>query len=246
MEIASKLDYNYMEFLHPPGTKEINSRQRSPCRIAIITMGSLNELSFSNCPHVDEKEAYLPELQEKLLKDLRFRLEVLMKKSEPLFKNNRQSIIKFQNYVNLCARMLKLGVPTTCCYQHLLNSPEYTLMQDFVMEGLSCSVPIEDYTSHHFYSHAFTHNTSLCLAVNKQGRVFVTNQNTKLALFLPEGTGAIMLTLLLQVHLYLSIQEMFQEEAKVKLEEDPLEEGDQQGSPGRTSLQSSKTRISPR
>src|SRR5687767_7342822 len=86
------------------------------------------------------------------------------------------SIEHFQHYMSCFQAMLGLGVPTTCCYQHLKEDDELTFIQFFIMEGLSCCVLLTNYLMHIFYGHYFTHHTSLCIALDNVFKVYVLNK----------------------------------------------------------------------
>lgn len=44
------------------------------------------------------------------------------------------------------------------------------------MKGLGACVPLVDFISHNFYGHRFVHNTSLCLALDEEKRVWISNK----------------------------------------------------------------------
>ena len=58
MEFALKMDYNLMDFLRPLHQDGLMRRKQSPCPISLMTLGTRNEISFSNSPHIDNKEAF--------------------------------------------------------------------------------------------------------------------------------------------------------------------------------------------
>ena len=44
------------------------------------------------------------------------------------------------------------------------------------MQGLGCCAQSDNFIAHHFYASTFVHNTSVCLAVDADNIVHVTNK----------------------------------------------------------------------
>ena len=65
----------------------------------------------------------------------------------------------------------------------------FTFYQHLVSLGLGCCSPILNYSTHHFYGASFAHNTSLCLAVDKNNVVFVSNKKKEFGTLLGWGGG---------------------------------------------------------
>ena len=57
------------------------------------------------------------------------------------------------------------------------------------MEGLGCCKAIEDYDTHHFHADSFVHNTSICIAIDMDGKVYVTNLKQQIGTLLGWGKG---------------------------------------------------------
>ena len=152
---------------------------RSPCSIGIFTTGNLWTISFANEPHVDSGDTFTTEQTEEILLNLENAVMLTTKLGDH-WNDLKANAYLFLQYIRKFVGTLKLGVPTTCAYQHVKLDEELTFLQYFVMEGLGCSVFLEDFIGHNFIGHAFVHNTSLCLAIDKEGRVWMDNDNGKI------------------------------------------------------------------
>src|SRR5687767_10348680 len=134
MYMAKFIDYHMNLFLISLDPESHKYSKQSPNKLLITTLGTDNKLAFSNSLHVDFGDAY-------------------SKRKESVH------VEVFPKYVHTMDKMIKLGSATTCCYQHIKKEIQVDLIQFYAMEGLGCAVGIDDCTTHHFYSHAFVHNT---------------------------------------------------------------------------------------
>ena len=57
------------------------------------------------------------------------------------------------------------------------------------MEGLGCCAGINDYSTQHFYANSFLHNTSLAIAMDAEGKCYVTNKICNCGTILGWGKG---------------------------------------------------------
>lgn len=142
---ASRLiDYHMVLYLIAPEGDGADNHYKNctPARILVITMGTNLELLFYNCPHVDNGDKYLEGEMNKL-----------MGKMDYLKKFNDKANVHlntFPNYLIKVHSHIGLSSPTTCCYQHIKASEDFSFHQFSVMQGLGCCVTIQDYTTHHF------------------------------------------------------------------------------------------------
>ena len=81
----------------------------------------------------------------------------------------------FGNYISKFNEVSGLTTPTTCCYQEI-KEQECEIIWFFVIQGLGSCVGLEGFMAHHFYAPTFVHNTSVCLAIDSENRVHVTNE----------------------------------------------------------------------
>src|SRR5688572_10863672 len=101
---------------------------------------------------MDNKDAYFDNKQCEMLSDLEHMILNLKNQNNPYFSKQKESIVQFQNYMILYVTMLRLEVPTTCCYQHIKVNNQLDFIQYFVMDGLTCCVILDDFKSHNFYA----------------------------------------------------------------------------------------------
>ena len=159
----------------------------SPCQIGIITCGNESTLLFLNAPHMDMGDKFSPKTCQKLISWLNTEYKKFI--STNVCHEEQMFAYKLKTYLETTEKIYQLGVPTTCAYQHVMNLEGYQLIQFFVMEGLGCSVFIQDFIGHNFWGHVFLHNTSLCIALDKSGRVWLTNKKHNIGHLFGWGGG---------------------------------------------------------
>ena len=87
---------------------------------------------------------------------------------------------KFKEYVLNVDKRYWLGVPTTCGYQHVFCLDRFKIFQFFFMSGLGSAVLLTHGIGHNFYGYLFEHNTSVCLAMDSQRQVWLSNSPSKI------------------------------------------------------------------
>ena len=174
------MDFHFVTFLSSmTNDLSFNSDiyKNSPCSIGIFTTGNNHTLAFCNEPHLDTADVYNSDKITKFLYILEDQMDLVNSRVQTEDSEIRKNAVDIYNYVCKFNEVVTLGVPTTCAYQHVLADQTSTLVQFFIMEGLGSAVYLPNFVGHNFISHSFVHHTSLCLAVDKQGRVWVDNKN---------------------------------------------------------------------
>ena len=154
-----------------------NSYKNLPCSIGIFTTGNSQMLAFCNEPHIDTMDTYSMDETTEYLNILKDKVDRLIHSVGSWDSEAKKNAEDFSLYVHKFNDTLTLGVPTTCAYQHVLEDITSTLIQFFVMEGLGTAVYLPPFIGHNFISHSFVHHTSLCVALDRDGRVWIDNKN---------------------------------------------------------------------
>jgi len=184
LKTVAQSNNNFREDQVNAKVKSVQFAKQSPCEILIVTLGMHNELSFCNSPHVDAGDSYISNHLDQIEEIATWNI---LKHPDSRIQMN---IDGFRLYALRFLNTFSLGVPTTCCYQHVKHKSDdyFHFIQFFVLQGLGCCVELKDYISHHFYAHTFVHCTSLCVAVSN-GRVYVSNKDKKIGTLLGWGAG---------------------------------------------------------
>ena len=158
------------ELYSPINSNTIIRKKRTPNRFLLVTMGTVADIGFSNCLHIDVGDSYTRQECDVLDDDLNYweHLSGLEKQHSEY----RTTVLK---YMTQFWKLLGWSTPTTCCYQHVLEDKEATIHQFFIMHGLGCCFKLCDYLSHHFYAYTFAHNTLVGIALLNE-KVYLGNK----------------------------------------------------------------------
>lgn len=178
--IANRLDYHMHQFLQAH-----DDSARTSSKLLLITMGTMFELAFSNCPHVDIHDSYSKQEQRQLSDNIKYWDSLCESSDQP----HDEHYTLFPAYVQSFSDKFGFTSPSTCCYQHVKTHDDIQFIQYFVMQGLGCCIPITDYLCHHFYAKCFVHNTSVCLAI-ENNLVYVLNTNNRFGTVIGWGAAA--------------------------------------------------------
>ena len=75
--------------------------------------------------------------------------------SKRMSKDDKDYAENVHNYAIRFIDKFGIGTPTTCTYQFIKLQETIMFLQLFVMEGLGCSIVINDYIGNNFYGHLF-------------------------------------------------------------------------------------------
>ena len=183
MHMARFVDYFNITLMCPEDSETHLFNKRSPCRLLIATMGTQKELSFANCPHLDKGDLY----SKKQIESIQQRLNTYSEeKCDDV--DIQQHVSLFGPYITRFDQLLNLSTPTTCCYQEI-KQEECNMIQYFLMQGLESCVRLENFMAHHFYSGSFVRNTLVCIAVDGNNKVHVSNRDKYWGTMLGWGKG---------------------------------------------------------
>ena len=179
--LQEKMDYYYVKLLtslrlEPSKNDMSEFHHRSPCRVGIITSGNKSHLGFANESHLDTGDILSKDEIDRIMSGLTHSYNAIIQAQDLLPSSTVERGRKVIDYASRIQDRIQMAVPTTCAYQHVLMDDNIQLIQFFIMLGLGSAVFIHDYISHNFYAHCFLHNTSVCVGIDKDDRVWLSNK----------------------------------------------------------------------
>lgn len=191
-DMSEKMDYSFIKWLSSETNNEKEGKdfKKTPCAIGIFTCGNARTLAFANEPHRDTGDCFTKdEANTKLQNTVEQRSTFRNKYPAGTVLDNK--IDHFIEYAQRFTTTLGAGVPTTCSYQKVKVKEDVDMLQFFVKEGLGCSVSIDDFVTQSFYGHTFVHNTSVCIGVDSDLKIWLKNIKPEIGYVFAWGGGGL-------------------------------------------------------
>lgn len=143
---------------------------RRLCNWSLVTAGQSNvSYSFINQIHVDSKDIFNKNVQEKALQTLR--------ELNKRYQKNNKLCSEILYYLDHVEKLGGLSIPTTCGYKIIENKNfeldgKPRIMSFFSLTGLGVSIEISSDVYHYFYGGLYSHCTPATIAI-KNGKVYL-------------------------------------------------------------------------